>query len=154
MPKKSKKGKEGDAGTAYVFDYRYTPKPYFTAPLSSPATARSISVPGNLKTSNVWGSPRSSPSSSKKPNGSYSKAVKNEASSSGNPSRSMSSSFIEEKQEHLLPDANKKTVLCMFVEMFKGRIEQSVVEMVLQDVNWNGLWSLCFLLPHNKIIII
>lgn len=35
-------------------------------------------------------------------------------------------------------DKTKENIRKMFLEMFKGRVEASVIDMVLQEENWNG----------------
>ena len=35
-------------------------------------------------------------------------------------------------------EAEKETMRNMFNEMFKGRVESAVIDMVLQEENWNG----------------
>ena len=43
------------------------------------------------------------------------------------------------QQQQREPDDNQKqTIRTMFIEMFKGRVESAVIDMVLQEENWNG----------------
>ena len=124
---------------------RYTPKPYFTAPTttaSSSQTKTSVTrAPQPLRprtnlSSDAWQGhkQRSSVKSL-----SYAKAATNSTSSKSavkpvsievDDGGATSSPAISEKDQ--------ATIRTMFVEMFKGRVEHSVIDMVLQSVNWNG----------------
>ena len=48
-------------------------------------------------------------------------------------------SLQQQQQQQREPDDNhKQTIRTMFIEMFKGRVESAVIDMVLQEENWNG----------------
>ena len=52
---------------------------------------------------------------------------------------SCSGGTSSQQQQQREPDDNQKqTIRTMFLEMFKGRVESAVIDMVLQEENWNG----------------
>ena len=52
---------------------------------------------------------------------------------------SCSGGTSSQQQQKREPDDNQKqTIRTMFLEMFKGRVESAVIDMVLQEENWNG----------------
>lgn len=155
MPKK-KRGK--DTGSEFVFDYRYTPKPYFTAPLGTPdgkTTSESnlFARRPNLKDRYGSDSDNSAILRGKVPiNGLQVNGQRNASYSSLTqdfPSLKTSKRGTEECVTipgGTVSENEKLTMKKMFVEMFKGRVETSVIEMVLQEENWNGeLILLCHL---------
>ncbi|XP_067945378.1 NEDD4-binding protein 2-like [Watersipora subatra] len=145
MPKK-KKTKDATT-TEFKFDYRYTPKPYFTAPsttasasnhspqTNSPLTSRAAH-PLRARTSlntDAW-------QAQKQRNYGYSSYAK--AATSTTHSSKASSIEVTPNPEETTPtntnsQKDRETIRKVFEEMFKGRVDVTVINMVLHDVDWN-----------------
>lgn len=158
MPKK-KRGKDGGSPD-FVFDYRYTPKPYFTAPV--PSVNGSTSLDTNLSSRQASLRGKYNPPSTNlngftshasidgqsidKRNISYSSVARGFSSLQKSVSETDDSTAIHEND---IGENKKLTMKRTFMEIFKGRVEASVIEMVLQEENWNGMFS-----AHSRLYML
>lgn len=144
---------------------RYTPKPYFTAPTTttagpSPSQSSLTGTPAGQRQTQPQ-RPRSGFNSDawqahkQRDHGynrglSYAKAVTPSSQSTSRTVAKPSSIEVVDKREGEVSGTgstpttpgvsgpDRATMRKTFEEMFKGRIDSSVIDMVLQDVNWNG----------------
>jgi len=164
MPKK-KKGKE--TTTEFRFDYRYTPKPYFTAPNGSPSSATGTggtplsssstpsssgsSLSGTPNQARNYGRPHAwqracsttwvpqPPSSYVTPKGTPNRPPNKTSSHQKLGASAASDVELETNGTASEPsEKDKANIKRMFEEMFRGRVESSVIEMVLQEEQYNG----------------
>lgn len=160
MPKKKPRGKE-PANTGYVFDYRYTPKPYFTAPIAAckancptTNTPTSSTVPSSRDTTyadysggghsvNPWPNVAITHRSGNKP-ASYSKVTQGQSNPNNKvyPSgfQGQTTSVASNVEHNNISEQDKSQLLDMFVEMFASKIDPSVIEIILQEANYNGAY--------------
>lgn len=133
---------------------RFTPKPYFTAPSStanpspnpsqtpSSASGKPLRARTNLN-ADAWQAHKQRSQGYNNKNTSYARvATQSPSSVSRNAAKSSPIEVVThgeaENGPPVVSEKDKVTMQKMFEEMFRGRIENNVIDMVLQDVNWNG----------------